>query len=120
MVTTATVTPTLRRQGELLARFFRGLGDPTRVLILALLLERERNVSELVELLDSPQGRVSTHLSCLRWCGYVATRREGRHVYYRVADERVRTLLGLAEDLIAQHARELATCQVLDAEGARA
>ena len=43
---------------ELYAKFFRGLGDPTRVKIIQLLLERPRTVSELVALLGAPQGRV--------------------------------------------------------------
>src|SRR5919197_2169990 len=108
--------PTARRRAELMARFFRGLDDPTRVLILEALLGGEKNVTELVELVGSPQGLVSTHLSCLRWCGYVATRREGRNVYYRLADDRVRALLRIAQDLMADHARELLSCQVLGAE----
>jgi DNA-binding transcriptional ArsR family regulator len=105
-----------RRRADLMARFFRGLDDPTRVLILEALLGGEKNVTELVELVGSAQGRVSTHLSCLRWCGYVATRREGRNVYYRLADDRVRALLRIAQDLMADHARELLSCQVLGAE----
>ncbi len=108
----------LRQRAGVMARFFRGMDDPTRVLILELLLDGEKTVSELVELLGSPQGRVSTHLSCLRWCGYVATRREGRNIYYRLADDRVRALLRIAQDLMAEHARELLSCQVIDAEGA--
>ena len=62
----------------LLARFFRVLGDPTRLRLLTLLLERDQTVSELVEALSAPQGRVSTHLGCLRWCGFVTARRAGR------------------------------------------
>lgn len=107
-----------RAQADLLARFFRGLDDPTRVLILLLLREGEKSVSELVKLIGSPQGRVSTHLSCLRWCGYVATRRDGRNVYYRLADERIIALLRIGEELMAEHARELLSCSVLASEDA--
>lgn len=108
------VIPAVRQRAEILARFFRGLDDPTRVLILELLLEGEKNVSELVECIGSPQGRISTHLGCLRWCGYVATRREGRNVYYRLADDRVRALLRIAQELMAEHAQELLACQVIN------
>jgi ArsR family transcriptional regulator len=107
-----------RAQADLLARFFRGLDDPTRVLILLLLQEGEKSVSELVALIGSPQGRVSTHLSCLRWCGYVTTRRDGRNIYYRLADDRIIALLRIGEELMAEHARELLSCQVLAAEEA--
>jgi DNA-binding transcriptional ArsR family regulator len=101
---------------ELYARFFRVLGDPTRIRLLGLLLEApagEQSVGELVEALGAPQSRVSTHLSCLRWCGLVQTRREGKQVYYRVADVRIRDLLTLGGALLREHAAEVATCDVI-------
>ena len=107
------VSTPAREHAAMLARFFYGLDDPTRVLILQLLLDGEKTVSELVGALGSSQGRVSTHLGCLRHCGYVRTRREGRHVYYRLADERVRALLRLAQELVADHAQELLSCAVV-------
>ena len=107
------VTDLARDRAMMLARFFRGLDDPTRVLILELLLPGEKPVSELVELTGSPQGRVSNHLACLRHCGYVTTRREGRWVYYRLADDRVRALLRIAQELMADHAQALLSCAVI-------
>ena len=95
---------------ELQARFFRILGDQTRVQILDHLLEGEKKVGELVQLLDSSQSRISNHLACLRWCGFVATRREGREIYYRVTDERVAEILELGRVVIAAHAEHLLNC----------
>ncbi len=87
---------------EITTKFFRGLGDLTRLRIVELLLdEGEQNVSELVEQLGQPQSRVSSQRACLRWCGYVTRRREGKRIYYRVADERVAQLLTLARSIIA-------------------
>lgn len=97
---------------ELYAKFFRGLGDPTRVRIVQLLLEKPRTVSELVSLLGSPQGRVSSHLGCLRWCGFVEGVREGRNVTYQVSDERVRRLLETAQALLQENAERVASCFV--------
>jgi DNA-binding transcriptional ArsR family regulator len=107
------VSTPAREHAAMLARFFYGLDDPTRVLILQLLLGGEKTVSELVGAIGSPQGRISTHLGCLRHCGYVRTRREGRRVYYRLADERVRALLRIAQELMADHAQELLSCAVV-------
>lgn len=92
------------------ARFLKGLGDPTRLRILQLLFERERTVGELVDLLELPQARVSTHLACLRWCGYVQPRKEGRRVWYQVADSRLIKILELAAELATPNAEHLATC----------
>jgi DNA-binding transcriptional ArsR family regulator len=101
---------------DLQARFFRTLGDPTRIRLLHLLLAApsgECRVGELVAALDAPQSRVSTHLGCLRWCGLVQTRREGKQVYYRVADPRVRELLALGDAVLRDHAAEVASCGVI-------
>lgn len=101
---------------ELYARFFRTLGDPTRVRILHLLLDAptgECSVGELIEALEAPQSRVSTHLGCLRWCGLVQTRREGKQVYYRIADPRVRELLLLGGALLQDHAAGIASCGLI-------
>jgi len=86
------------------ARFFRGLGDPTRLRIVQLLLDGERTVSEIVREVGGLQGRISSHLMCLRWCGYVTTRREGKWVHYAVTDPRVRELVRLAQAIRRDHA----------------
>jgi DNA-binding transcriptional ArsR family regulator len=93
-----------------LSRYFRVLGDPTRLRVVEALLERERTVSELVELLGAPQSRVSNHLACLRWCRFVESERRGRTVVYRVADERVSRILELATSLAEPNCDHLASC----------
>jgi DNA-binding transcriptional ArsR family regulator len=97
-------------QLQLEAKFFRGLGDPTRLKILDLLLQRERTVTELVKVLGVPQGRVSSHLACLSWCGYVTAARQGRNRYYRVADRRVRKILELARTMVSDNVEHLWAC----------
>jgi DNA-binding transcriptional ArsR family regulator len=100
---------------ELVGKYFRALGDPTRVRILELLREHgELSVSELVERLGLSQPNVSNHLACLRWCGFVHTRREHPTVYYRVGDERVTQLLGLAHALLSDNAEHVAACRRVD------
>jgi ArsR family transcriptional regulator, cadmium/lead-responsive transcriptional repressor len=100
---------------ELMAKYFRGLGDPTRLRLLELLEEHgELPAGALVQRLGLPQATVSTHLGCLRWCGFVATRREHRSVLYRVADERVRAMVVLARDLLHDNAEHVAACRTID------
>ncbi len=100
----------------LTAKFFRGLGDPTRVRILELLLERERTVGELMAETGVLQGRLSSHLACLRWCGFVTSRRQGRQAYYRIADGRIPLLLRLAGEFLTDHADAVDICRVIDGE----
>jgi ArsR family transcriptional regulator, cadmium/lead-responsive transcriptional repressor len=102
----AAVLPT-----DLVAKYFRGLGDPIRLRILELLRsEVELTVGELVTRLGVPQPKVSNHLACLRWCGFVEARRDGRMVYNRIADSRVAAILDLAESLLADNAEHVAAC----------
>jgi ArsR family transcriptional regulator, cadmium/lead-responsive transcriptional repressor len=85
---------------ELLAKYFRGFGDPTRLRILALVAEQERSVGELVETLGQPQPKVSNHLACLRWCGFVIAERRGKQVFYRVSDPGVTQVIALTRALL--------------------
>ena len=94
-----------------MAKYFRGLGDPIRLRILELLREeQELSVGALVERLGLPQPKVSNHLACLRWCGFIEARRDGRTVYNRIADTRVAKMLDLADSLLADNADHVAAC----------
>jgi DNA-binding transcriptional ArsR family regulator len=99
----------------LLARLFNGFANSTRLSILLLLVQRgEMKVGELVEVLGAPQPRVSDHLRCLAWCGYVRVRREGRNAYYSVADERVMQMLELGEELFQDNFEHVEACDVIE------
>jgi DNA-binding transcriptional ArsR family regulator len=101
---------------DMMAKYFRAFGDPIRLRILGLVAESERSVGELVAATGESQPKISNHLACLRWCGFVAARREHRHVYYSIADPRVIELLGLARELLEDNAQHVACCTVLGAE----
>ena len=101
---------------QLLGKYFRALGHPTRLDILELLDEGELSVNQIVERVGTSQPRTSAHLACLRWCGFVDTRREHRTVYYRLADDRVAAMLELARSLLADNADHVAACRTVDDE----
>src|SRR5712691_10943650 len=92
------------------ARFFRVLGDPTRLKILELLGDGERTVSELVSEVAQPQPRVSTHLACLRHCGFVSTERRGKEVVYRLALNGLDGIVDRASEAMLPITERLATC----------
>jgi|SRR4028119_1429812 DNA-binding transcriptional ArsR family regulator len=99
----------------LLARLFNGFANSTRLSILLLLVQRdEMKVGELVEELGAPQPRVSDHLRCLAWCGYVRVRREGRNAYYSVADDRVMQMLKLGEELLQDNLEHVEACEDIE------
>lgn len=96
---------------QTLSRFFRVLGDPTRLRIIESLEDGERSVGELVALLDVSQPRVSTHLACLRYCRFVTAEPRGREVVYRLVMEGLRELLDDARRIAACEADHLASCR---------
>ena len=72
------------------------------------------DLSELVEAVGATQPRVSVHLQCLAWCGYVRGRREGRAAYYAITDERVLEILKLGEALLADNREHVEACETTD------
>jgi len=89
-----------------LAEMFRLLGDPTRVRILCALADvDELCVHEIATAVDASETKVSQALRLLRTAGAVENRRSGRHVYYRLDDEHVRTLIAVSRDHVAHTPR---------------
>jgi ArsR family transcriptional regulator, cadmium/lead-responsive transcriptional repressor len=107
--------PSAPVEADLLAKYFRVLGNRTRLRALELVRDRECSVGELTELLGEPRSKVSNHLACLRWCGFVTTRREHRTIHYRLADERVAAIVDLGRALLADNAEHVAACRHVDA-----
>jgi len=104
--------PDAPQRSDLVAKYFRTLADPSRLRILRLLAaEGELPVGTIAERLAISQPGVSNHLTCLRWCGFVATRREHRTVFNFIADERVLTLLDLGDALLSDNAEHVAACR---------
>jgi len=95
---------------ELRAKFFHGLAHPVRLRIVLQLLDGEKSVGDLMRLLGLKQAHVSNHLACLKWCGFVTSRQDGRSVYYSVADPRVREIVLLGQAVVADNAARIAAC----------
>lgn len=87
------------------AKLFRGFGDPSRLSILEMLADGPKKVHEIVQATGLSQPNVSSHLSCLRDCGLVSTRQQGKFVIYQLSDPRVNQMLHLAGSLLADVAR---------------
>ena len=84
------------------AAYFQTLAEPTRLRILNLLREGERNVGELAQLCGYTAANVSRHLSLMTQQGFVERESRGTSVYYRIADPAVYALCDLVCDNIAK------------------
>jgi DNA-binding transcriptional ArsR family regulator len=95
---------------ELIARRFHALSDPLRVRLLDQLRDGEQTVNALAEQLGAGQQNVSKHLAVLADAAMVARRKEGTHVYYRIADEGV---FALCEQICGSLQSQLSTLAAL-------
>ncbi len=107
------------KDDEELARFFHGLADPTRVKILRFLVDGPKTAGEIVRHVGRHQPSVSSHLTCLRFCGYVEARREGRNVWYEMINPQVRRLMATGERYLSENAARILACRVISAERER-
>lgn len=89
---------------------FRGLADPTRLAIVQLLAAGETRVVDLTAKLALAQSTVSGHLACLRGCGLVDARPEGRQTYYSLARPELIDLLAATEDLLLATGEQITLC----------
>jgi ArsR family transcriptional regulator, cadmium/lead-responsive transcriptional repressor len=98
------------RAVDLQAKLFRGFADASRLSILKAIAGSPLTVGKIVEETGLSQSNVSNHLGCLRECGLVTAAQQGRFVYYQLSDDRVASLLRLAEELLADVARGVYEC----------
>jgi DNA-binding transcriptional ArsR family regulator len=76
------------------ADFLKALAHESRLLILCILAEGEKSVTELEHILALRQPTVSQQLARLRTDGLVSARREGKTIYYSLASEEARVIIG--------------------------
>ena len=98
-MTTVKTDPALRRGAAL----FHGLSDRTRLAIVRRLADGEARVVDLIGDLGLAQSTVSAHVACLRDCGLVAGRPEGRQVFYSLTRPELMDLLGVGRDAAGRH-----------------
>ena len=77
---------------ELAAEVFRVMSAPMRLKIISSLCNGEKNVSQLLEEIDTTQPNMSQHLNTLYQAGVIGKRREGVQIFYRIINDRVVTL----------------------------
>jgi ArsR family transcriptional regulator len=78
---------------EQIAELFKGFADPTRVRILTLLQQRELCVTDIAEAVELTQSAVSHQLRMLKQMHLIKFRREGKNIWYSLADNHVKTIL---------------------------
>src|SRR5512139_1661935 len=88
------------------SNFLKALAHESRLMILCILAEGEKSVGELEELLSLRQPTVSQQLARLRADGLVSTRREGKTIYYNLASEEARVIIGAVYEVFCKKTRK--------------
>ncbi len=86
--------------------FLKALAHESRLMILCILAEGEKSVSELEEILSLRQPTVSQQLARLRADGLVSTRRDGKAIYYNLASDEARVVIGAVYDVFCRKQRK--------------
>ena len=85
-----------------MAELFKVFGDSTRIRILYALFQKELSVTDICENLGMSISAVSHQLRLLKQAKLVRCRREGRQAYYALADDHVKTIIGVAKEHIEE------------------
>ena len=89
----------LLENAKLASNFLKALANENRLIILCCLAEGEKNVGELESMLGIRQPSLSQQLARLRVDGLVATRRDSKQIYYRLASEEAQQMIGLLYEM---------------------
>lgn len=92
-------------------KLLRGFSNKTRIQILESIKEEEKTVSEIVDDLQGNQSNISQHLTCLKECGLVVGRQDGKYIYYRVRNQLVRDLLTTFDVVLEDVHQDIANCR---------
>lgn len=92
-------------------KFLHGFSHKTRVQILESIKEKEKTVSQIVNDLKGNQSNISQHLACLKGCGLIVGRQDGKYVYYRVRNQLVRDLLTMFDVVLEDVQENIACCE---------
>lgn len=92
-------------------KFLHGFSHKTRIQILESIKEEEKTVSQIVNDLNGNQSNISQHLACLKGCGLIVGRQDGKFVYYRVRNQLVRDLLSMIDEVLEDVQNDVNSCE---------
>lgn len=90
-----------QNQLDVKAKFIRGFSDKTRLQILECIRDKEKTVSQIVDEIQGNQSNISQHLACLKGCGIIVGRQEGKYVYYSLSNEKIKDMLSMFDTVLS-------------------
>ncbi|SJZ51358.1 DNA-binding transcriptional regulator, ArsR family [Pilibacter termitis] len=83
-------------------KLIHGLSNQTRLSILEALKEEEKNVSDILGIVGGTQSNLSQHLACLKECGIIKSRQDGKYAYYSLSNHELVHLLNVLDKTVLE------------------
>lgn len=100
-----------------LESLFSALSDKTRLSIVLFLLDKkEATVDEISKKLEKSQSLISHHMACLRNCGIVKIRKEGKFSYYSISSEEIAELIKISINHVKKYSQSILACDIIAEE----
>ncbi|GLO68321.1 MULTISPECIES: ArsR/SmtB family transcription factor [Oceanobacillus] len=95
---------------DIKVKLIHGFSNKTRLLILESIKENEKTVSQIVEDINGNQSNISQHLACLKGCGIIVGRNEGKYCYYRLRNDHIKELLTMVDVVLSDVEKDITCC----------
>lgn len=96
---------------DLKAKLIHGFSNKTRMKILECIKGQEKTVSQIINDVKGNQSNISQHLACLKGCGIIVGRNEGKYCYYSLRNQQVRDLLTMFDVVLEDVQSDIACCE---------
>ncbi|MRH43577.1 metalloregulator ArsR/SmtB family transcription factor [Aquibacillus halophilus] len=96
---------------DLKIKFLHGFSNKVRIQILENIKEEEKTVSQIVTALNVSQSSISQHLACLKGCGLIVGRQEGKYIYYGLRNQQVSDLLHMFDVVLEDVQNDMVFCE---------
>lgn len=95
---------------DMKVKLIHGFSNKTRIQILECIKDQEKTVSQIIEEINGNQSNISQHLACLKGCGIIVGRNEGKYVYYSLRNQQIRDLLTMFDAVLEDVENDMACC----------
>lgn len=92
-------------------KLIHGFSNKTRIQILECLKNEEKTVSQIVDEIKGNQSNISQHLACLKGCGIIVGRNEGKYCFYSLRNQHIRDLLDMFDVVLNDVQNDVACCE---------
>ncbi|MGG1684336.1 ArsR/SmtB family transcription factor [Pseudalkalibacillus sp. NRS-1564] len=96
---------------DMKVKLIHGFSNKTRIQILETIKDAEKTVSEIVQEVNGNQSNISQHLACLKGCGIIVGRNEGKYCYYSLRNQQIRDLLTMFDLILDDVENDVACCE---------